>query len=126
MSRRLKNKPANIICDEEFLKEFPYFNRKIKVNETEKIKRLEAIIYPSDNDKILIDIILERKTKKVVIDSSDHEENKKRMMIQRKNKESIDEISQGLLIKQKNDKKCSKKNCKSEKQKEKKTKEKQK
>ena len=126
MSRRLKNKPANIICDEEFLKEFPYFNRKIKVNETEKIKRLEAIIYPSDNDKILIDIILERKTKKIVIDSSDHEENKKRMMIQRKNKESIDEISQGLLIKQKNDKKCSKKNCKSEKQKEKKTKEKQK
>ena len=126
MSRRLKNKPANIICDEEFLKEFPYFNRKIKVNETEKIKRLEAIIYPSDNDKILIDIILERKTKKIVIDSSDHEENKKRMMIQRKNKESIDEISQGLLIKQKNDKKCSKKNCKSEKQKEKKAKEKQK
>ena len=51
MSRRLKNKPANIICDEEFLKEFPYFNRKIKVNETEKIKWLEAIIYPSDNDK---------------------------------------------------------------------------
>ena len=112
MSRRLKNKPANIICDEEFLKEFPYFNRKIKVNETEKIKRLEAIIYPSDNDKILIDIILERKTKKIVIDSSDHEENKKRMMIKRKNKESIDEISQGLLIKQNNNKKCSKKNCK--------------
>ena len=112
MSRRLKNKPANIICDEEFLKELPYFNRKIKVNETEKIKRLEAIIYPSDNDKILIDIILERKTKKIVIDSSDHEENKKRMMIKRKNKESIDEISQGLLIKQNNNKKCSKKNCK--------------
>ena len=33
-------------------------------------------------------------------------------MIKRKNKESIHEISQGLLIKQKNDKKCSKKNCK--------------
>ena len=57
MSRRLKNKPANLICDEEFLKEFPYFNRKIKVNETDKIKREEALIYkivkkiPSDNDK---------------------------------------------------------------------------
>ena len=33
-------------------------------------------------------------------------------MIKRKNKESIDEISHGLLIKQKNDKECSKKNCK--------------
>ena len=38
LSRRLKNKPENIICDKEFLKEFPYFNRKIKVNETDKIK----------------------------------------------------------------------------------------
>ena len=40
-----------------FLKEFPYFNRTIKVNETDKIKRRETIIYkivkqiPSDNDK---------------------------------------------------------------------------
>ena len=38
-SRRLKTKPANIICDEEFLKEFAYFNGKIKVNKTDKIKR---------------------------------------------------------------------------------------
>ena len=57
MSRRLKNKPANIICDEEFLKEFSCFNRKIKVNETDKIIKWEPIIYkivkqiPSDNDK---------------------------------------------------------------------------
>ena len=57
MSRRLKHKPANLICDEEFLKEFPYFNRKIKVNEADKIKRGEALIYkivkkiPTDNDK---------------------------------------------------------------------------
>ena len=57
MSKRLKNKTANIICDEEFLKEFPYFNKKIKVNETDKIKRREATIYkivkqiPSDNGK---------------------------------------------------------------------------
>ena len=38
LSRRIKNKPANIICDEEFLKEFPYFNRKIKASETNKMK----------------------------------------------------------------------------------------
>ena len=38
LSRRLKTRPAIIICDEEFLKEFPYFNRKRKVNETNKIK----------------------------------------------------------------------------------------
>ena len=53
LSRRLKNKPANTLRD----KKFPYFNRKIKVNETDKTKRREAIIYkiykqiPSDNDK---------------------------------------------------------------------------
>ena len=57
MSRGLKNKPAKIICDEEFLKELPYFNRKIKVNKTDKIKRREEVIYkvvkqiPSYNDK---------------------------------------------------------------------------
>ena len=57
LSRRLKKKPANIICDKEFLKEFPYFNRKIKVNEIDKIERREAITckivkqIPSDNDK---------------------------------------------------------------------------
>ena len=28
LSRRLKNASANIVCDEEFLKEFPYFNEK--------------------------------------------------------------------------------------------------
>ena len=61
LSRRLKNRPANIICDKEFLKEFPYFNKKIKVNKTDKIKRREAIIYKivkqiaSDNDKYNID-----------------------------------------------------------------------
>ena len=50
----------------------------------------------------LICIIIEKKTKKaIVIDSSDAEENEKRRMRTRKNKESIDEISQGLLIKQK-------------------------
>ena len=56
--------------------------------------------------EIVIHIILERKTKKnYCYRSSDNEENKKRRMRKRKNKESIDEISQGLLIKQKNPKK---------------------
>ena len=36
------------MCDEEFLKEFPYFNKKIRVNETDKMKRRKAIF-----DKIL-------------------------------------------------------------------------
>ena len=44
LSRRLKKKPGNLICDEEFLKKFPYFNRKIKVNQTDKIKRRDTII----------------------------------------------------------------------------------
>ena len=64
--------------------------------------------------EILIYIILEWKTKKIiVIDSSDDQGNKKRRMRKRKNKESIDEISQGLLIKLKNRKNRSKKiaNC---------------
>ena len=60
MGRRFKSRPANIICNKELLKEFPYFNRKIKVNETDKIKRREVIIYkivkqiPSDNDKYYV------------------------------------------------------------------------
>ena len=48
LSRRLKIAPGNIVCDEEFLKEFPYFKKKIRVSETDKIKRREAIF-----DKIL-------------------------------------------------------------------------
>ena len=38
LSRRLKNASANIVCDEEFLKEFLYFNGKKRLNETDKIK----------------------------------------------------------------------------------------
>ena len=53
--------------------------------------------------EILTHIILERNTKKIiVIESSGNQENKKSRMIKRKNKGSIDEISQALLIKQKN------------------------
>ena len=32
------------MCDEEFLKEFPYFDKKLRVNETNKVKRREAIL----------------------------------------------------------------------------------
>ena len=76
LSRRLKNKPANIICDEKFLKEFPYFNRKIKVNKTDKIKderqlyikllnryHLTMINGMLNTIEILIQFTLERKTK---------------------------------------------------------------
>ena len=45
----------------------------------------------------------------IVIDSSDGEEYKIRRMIKRKNKESIDEISQRLFIKQKKKKKLQQK-----------------
>ena len=109
MSRRLKNRPANIICNKELLKEISYFNRKIKVNKTDKIKRWEAIIYkivkqiPSDNDKYYVKCNKEsdtchiRKDEKIiekVIESRANEENKNREMIKRKNKESINEINQ--------------------------------
>ena len=49
----------------------------------------------------------------IVIDSIDDKENKKRRRRKRKNKDRIDEISQGLLINQKNKNNCSKKiaNC---------------
>ena len=51
--------------------------------------------------EILVHIILERKTKKkYVINGNDDEENKKIKMRKRKIKDSIDEISQELLIKQ--------------------------
>ena len=48
LSRRLKNRPANIICDEEFLKEFPYFNR-IEVNKTDKLKHQRRLYTKSLN-----------------------------------------------------------------------------
>ena len=80
MNRRLKNKTANIKFDEQFLKEFPYVNGKIKVNETDKIIRREAIIYKLLNryhqtmingmlntTEIVIHIILKRKTKKIIV-----------------------------------------------------------
>ena len=109
MSRRLENKPANIACNEEFLKEVPDFNRKIKVNKTDKIKRREVIIYkiskqiPLDNNKYYAKYYRDSDTyyigkedekKIIVIESSDDKKNKKRRMGKRKNKESIHEINE--------------------------------
>ena len=110
MSRRLKNKPANIICDKEFSKEFSYSDRKIEVNKIDKIKRREAIVYkivkqiPSDNDKWYVKynrdsdtyyVGKEDEKKNIVMDSSDNDEgNKKRKMRKRKNAESVDEMNQ--------------------------------
>ena len=106
---RLKNRPANIICNKELLKEISYFNRKIKVNKTDKIERREAIIYkivkqiPSDNDKYYVKhnkesdtchIGKDEKIIEKVIESRANEENKNRKMIKRKIKESINEINQ--------------------------------
>ena len=61
--------------------------------------------------EIMIHIILEKKI--IVRDSGDNKENKARTMRKRKHNESLDKISQGLIIKQKNEKNCSKKNSKS-------------
>ena len=106
MRRRLKNKPANIICDEEFLKEFPYFNRKIKVSKSDNTKRWEAIIYkivkqiPSDNEKWYVKynrdsdtyyIGKEDKKKIIVIENSDKETKNRR---KRKGTNNVDEINE--------------------------------
>ena len=60
--------------------------------------------------EILIHIILEWKMKKILLLQT--VEYKIRRVIKRKNKESIDEISQRLFIKQKQKKNCSRKNRK--------------
>ena len=118
-------------------------NSKIKVNETDKIKRQEAITYkivkqtPSVNDKWYVKynrdsstyyIGKEDQKKNTVINGNDDEENKKIKMRKRKIKDSIDEISQELLIKQTKKKNSAKKiaNCSSRNTTKKKAKEKQK
>ena len=102
-SRQLKKAPANIVCDEEFLKEFPYFNKKIRLNETDKIKRREAIFdniltrmghenvkyyvkYNQDLDRYYIG-----KDEKVTVTESSDEEVEQRRKQKRKSKFNIDE-----------------------------------
>ena len=57
--------------------------------------------------EIMIHIILEKKI--IVRDSGDNKENKERTMRKRKHNDSLDKISQGLIIKQKKRKKLQQK-----------------
>ena len=61
MDRILRNQPVNTEVDTDVLKEFPYFNAKIKVGELNKIKRREVIFdkivrqLPPNNDVYYIE-----------------------------------------------------------------------
>ena len=96
------------MCDEEFLKEFPYFNKRIKVNETDKIKRRDAIFdkilkqMGPENNKCYVkynqdlDIYYIGKDEKViVIESSDEEVGQGRQQ-KRKSTTNMDEINKIL------------------------------
>ena len=89
LSRWLKNVPANIVCDE--VKEFPYLNKKVRVNETGKIKQREAIFdkilkqMGPENDKYYVECdqdidtySLGKDEKVIVIESSDEEVEQRR------------------------------------------------
>ena len=108
LSRQLKNAPANIVCDEKLLKEFPYFNKKIKVNETDKIKQREAIFdkilkqMGPENDKYYVkynqdlDTYYIGKDEKVIAVESSDEEVEQRRQRKRKSTTSMDEINKIL------------------------------
>ena len=98
----------------------PYFNRKIKVNKTDKIKRQEAIIYkivkqiPSINDIWYVKYkrdsdtyYIGKEDEKIIIvkDISDDEENEKGKGEKKYKNRWNKSISQGLLIKEKKKKK---------------------
>ena len=109
----------------------PYFNRKIKVNKTDKIKRQEAIIYkivkqiPSINDIWYVKYkrdsdtyYIGKEDEKIIIvkDISDDEENEKEKGEKKYKNRWNKSISQGLLIKEKKTKKVAAKkiaNCSS-------------
>ena len=61
MKRILRNTPVNISADADVLKELPYFNAKIKVDELNKKKRRDVIMdkvikqLPSNNDIYYVD-----------------------------------------------------------------------
>ena len=58
--KKVQTIPKIKILDEEFLKEFPYFNKTIMVDEINKLKRRGTIMLeitkqmPSDNDKYFL------------------------------------------------------------------------
>ena len=90
LSRKIRNAPAKIFVDEQVLNDLPYFNTKIKVNETDKNKRREAVFdkiikqLPPNRDQYYIqhdknsDTYRVQKERKVtVIINSDEETNSK-------------------------------------------------
>ena len=105
LSRRVKNASANIVCDEEFLKEFAYFNKKIRVNETDKTKRREAIFdkilkqMGPENDKYYVkynqdlDRYYIGKDEKVIVIESSDEEVEQRRKQKRKSTTNMDKIN---------------------------------
>ena len=108
LSRQLKNAPANVVCDEEFLKEFPYFNKKIRVNETDKIKRREAIFdkilrqMGAENDKYYVQYNQDlytyhiAKDEKVIVIETSGEEVEQRRQQKRKSTTNMDKINKIL------------------------------
>ena len=111
LSRQFKNAPGNVVCDEEFLKEFPYFNKKIRVNEMDKIKRREANFdkilkqMGPENDKYYVkynqdlDIYYIGKDEKVIVTESSNEEVKQRRQWKRKSTTNMDKINKVWKIK---------------------------
>ena len=83
MKRILRNTPANITVDADVLKELPYFNAKIKVDELNKKKSRDAIMdkiikhLPPNNDTYYVDHDRQtgsfrvRKDNKIKIESDD-------------------------------------------------------
>ena len=108
LSRQFKNAPGNVVCDEEFLKEFPYFNKKIRVNETDKIKRREAIFdktlrqMGAENDKYYVQYNQDlytyhiAKDEKVIVIETSGEEVEQRRQQKRKSTTNMDKINKIL------------------------------
>ena len=96
------------MCDEEFLKEFPYFNKKIRVNETDKIKRREAIFdkilrqMGAENDKYYVQYNQDlytyhiAKDEKVIVIETSGEEVEQRRQQKRKSATNMDKINKIL------------------------------
>ena len=86
MKRILRNTPVNISADADVLKELPYFNAKIKVDELNKKKRRDAIMdkiikqLPPNNDIYYVDhdrqtdTFRVRKDNKIKIESGDDDD----------------------------------------------------
>ena len=94
--RKVLTIPDITILDKYLLKEVPYFNDTIVVNETDKLKKREAIIYeiikqlPADNDKYFVEFKSETDTynigkdKEIIFAEDDFDYNLKRRHKKRK------------------------------------------